>query len=354
MIRFGPAGIPLSCKGRTLRDGIEDVHNLSLTALEIQMVRSGTIVAYPDEDDVGVMMKDLEGRLIVEIERDGKLITDPKTKIKEDDTLIQMTAALTNNFNEVFDIGEYAKTVDVDVSIHTPNYMDLGSNTPLTDDCINSIRHAALIENALGGNIVVTNLGLYNGIDNESDLDDNIYANVKALMKWWKTKKLTPKLGVEITAQDEVFGSLEQILDMCDEIKGLVPVINWPQYYVRASGSLIDQEDFQYVLDQVEPYCTDCHIHTLFAGVEAPDMPNYRLTPIKKGDLKFDTLAECLVETKPDMTIISASPLLEHDAMYMRVIHERYLSKKVAKSIRARKKEEEEDAKENSDEEEEL
>ena len=35
MIRFGPAGIPLSCKGRTLKDGIEDVHNLSLSALEI-------------------------------------------------------------------------------------------------------------------------------------------------------------------------------------------------------------------------------------------------------------------------------------------------------------------------------
>ena len=39
MIRFGPAGIPLSCKGRTLRDGIEDVHTLGLTALEIQLVR---------------------------------------------------------------------------------------------------------------------------------------------------------------------------------------------------------------------------------------------------------------------------------------------------------------------------
>ena len=26
MIRFGPAGIPLSCKGRTIRDGIEDIH----------------------------------------------------------------------------------------------------------------------------------------------------------------------------------------------------------------------------------------------------------------------------------------------------------------------------------------
>ena len=51
MIRYGPAGIPLSCKGRTLKDGIEDVHNLALTALEIQMVRPKTYPRPPDEDE---------------------------------------------------------------------------------------------------------------------------------------------------------------------------------------------------------------------------------------------------------------------------------------------------------------
>ncbi|HEV2167190.1 MAG TPA: endonuclease IV, partial [Thermoplasmata archaeon] len=39
MIRFGPAGIPLSCKGRTLRDGIADVHHLGLSALEVQFIK---------------------------------------------------------------------------------------------------------------------------------------------------------------------------------------------------------------------------------------------------------------------------------------------------------------------------
>ena len=39
MIRFGPAGIPLSCKGRTIRDGIEDIHALGLHCMEIQLVR---------------------------------------------------------------------------------------------------------------------------------------------------------------------------------------------------------------------------------------------------------------------------------------------------------------------------
>ena len=59
MIRFGPAGIPLSCKGRTLKDGVEDVHALSLTAMEVQMVRSEAILSYPDREEEGLTVKDL-------------------------------------------------------------------------------------------------------------------------------------------------------------------------------------------------------------------------------------------------------------------------------------------------------
>lgn len=339
MIRFGPAGIPLSCKGRTLRDGIEDVHNLSLTALEIQMVRSGTTDVYPDEEDVGIPAKDLEGRFIIEIIRDDMSITDLNTPVEEDDILVQMPSAFATNFGELYEIGDLGKKLDVSVSLHTPNYIDLSSDSPLTDDCLNSIRHAALIENALGGDIVVTNLGLYSDPDDIDASLDSIYGNVDALMEWWKDEGLKPKLGIEITGQQEVFGSLEQVLDICHEFKGLVPVVNWPHYHSRTNGSLLEVEDFQYVIEQVEPYCKG-HIHSLFAGAEHSDGNELRLTPIKKGDLKFETLAECLIDIRPDMTIISSSPLLEHDAMYMRIIHERYLSKKVAKALRMKKKEE--------------
>lgn len=322
-----------------MRDGIEDVHNLSLTALEIQMVRSGTTDIYPDEEDVGIPAKDLEGRFIIEIIRDDMSITDLNTPVEEDDILVQMPSAFATNFGELYEIGDLAKKLDVSVSLHTPNYIDLSSDSPLTDDCLNSIRHAALIENALGGDIVVTNLGLYSDPDDIDASLDSIYGNVDALMEWWKDEGLKPKLGIEITGQQEVFGSLEQVLDICHEFKGLVPVVNWPHYHSRTNGSLLEVEDFQYVIEQVEPYCKG-HIHSLFAGAEHSDGNELRLTPIKKGDLKFETLAECLIDIRPDMTIISSSPLLEHDAMYMRIIHERYLSKKVAKALRMKKKEE--------------
>ena len=351
MIRFGPAGIPLSCKGRTLKDGVEDVHTLSLTALEVQMIRSETAVIYPEEEDIGLTMKDIEDRLVVEIVRDGEPIIDPNEPIEEDDALVIMISGVTDSFGELYTIGDLARRLDVSLSLHTPYYMDLGSNNELTDSCMDSIRYSAVVAEALGANIVTTNLGLYKPSMDMDEADENIFNNVAAIMDWWSANGLKPKLGVEITGKDNIFGSLEQVLDVCDNIEGVVPVINWPNYYSRSKpGSWgADEiqsweiEDFQYAIEQASAY-NDGKIHTLFSGLEHRNWSDVRLSPIKKGNLKFETLAECLIDMKPDITIISSSPLLEHDAMYMRTIHERALAKKVGKAIRQKRKEEEAEA----------
>jgi Endonuclease IV len=339
MIRFGPAGIPLSCKGRTLKDGIEDVHNLSLTAMEVQMVRATAYARYPHEEEIGLTIRDIEGDFVTEIIRDGEVITDPEEPIDEEDELIYMPSGITDCFGDLFPIGDMAKRLDVDVSLHTPYYMDLGSNSEMTESCLDSLRRAGLILNALNGSIVVTSLGLYTGKLPEEDIDANIIENVAILMDWWKDVGLKPKLGVEVTGHQSVYGSLDQILDLCENVDGVVPVLNFPHYHSRTDGSLLDPEDFLDILQQVEPYCKG-NIHTSFAGVEYYEGNEKRLTPIKKGDLKFEPLAEALCELRPDATIISSSPLLEHDAMYMRIINERVLSKRVAKALKEKRKSE--------------
>ena len=347
MIRFGPAGIPLSCKGRTLKDGVEDVHTLSLTALEVQMIRSETFVTYPEEEDVGLTMKDIEDRMVVEIVRDGESIIDPNEPIEEDDSLVCMVSGVTDSFGELYSIGDLARRLDVSLSLHTPYYMDLGSNNELTDNCIDSIRYSAVVANALGANVVTTNLGLYNPNIDMDEADENIINNVAMIMDWWNDNGLKPKLGIEITGKDNIFGSLEQVLDICEQIDGVIPVINWPNYYSRSRPSTWNAdeiqswevEDFQYAIEQAALF-NDGKVHTLFSGIEQRNSSDVRLSPIKKGALKFETLAECLIDMKPDITIISSSPLLEHDAMYMRTIHERALAKKVGKMIRQKRKEE--------------
>jgi deoxyribonuclease-4 len=336
MIRFGPAGIPLSCKGRTLKDGIEDVHNLGLTAMEIQMVRPNSYARPPEEEEIGMTIKDIQEDFVVEIVRDGIPMNDPELSIEEDDDLLYISSAVSDTFGSLYEIGEIAKRMDVTVSIHAPYYMDLGTEAPLAEMCLESIRHAALILNALDGTTVVTSLGLYENEDRE-DVDARIYENVVDLMDWWADEGIKPKLGIEISGHQETFGSLEQILDLCTEFENIVPVLNFPRHHARTDGSLLEVQDFIDVIETVQPY-SDGSVYSQFSGVEHSDGEERKLTPIKKGDLRFETLADALTEITPDITIISCSPLLEHDAMYMRIIEERVLSKKVAKNLKEMRK----------------
>ena len=69
MIRFGPSGIPLSCKGRTLKDGIEDIHTLGLNAMEVQFVRVNVFERFASEEEEGFIPTDVEGELIVDVLR---------------------------------------------------------------------------------------------------------------------------------------------------------------------------------------------------------------------------------------------------------------------------------------------
>ncbi len=338
MIRFGPAGIPLSCKGRTLEDGIEDVHNLSLSALEIQLVRAGSFTRPPEDEEVGGTIRDITDDFVVEILRDGESICDSEEPIEEDDDLVFMPSGVAGCFGDLFHIGGMAKRLDVNMSIHTPYYMDLGSETELAMECMNSIRYAGLIVNALDGDIVVTSLGIYDKKRSEEEIDDTIFQNVSDLLDWWDGNNLKPRLGIEVTGQQDVFGSLEQVIDICDQFGGaLTPVVNWSHLHSRTNGALLEVDDFIDVLQQIEPY-SDGRIHTAFAGVDYDEGNEKRLTPIKKGDLRFEPLAEALIEMKPNCTVISTSPLLEHDAMYMRIINERVLSKKVAKDLKEKRK----------------
>jgi deoxyribonuclease-4 len=208
---------------------------------------------------------------------------------------------------------------------------------------MNYLRYAGQLVNEVNGDVVVTSLGLYDGTNSKEEIEDNIINNLGDLVDWWQSVGLKPKIGIEITGQQDVYGSLDQVLDLCDMYGDVViPVLDFPHYHSRGCGCLVEPADYVNVIEQTLPYC-DGKFYARFAGVEHDgDGNELRLTPIKKGDLVFEKLGDALADMCPSGTIISSSPLLEHDAMYMRIIYERMVNKRVAKAIRASKKKESE------------
>ncbi len=336
MIRFGPAGIPLSCKGRTLKDGIEDVHNLGLSAMEAQLVRAHLQERPAEAEEAGLKPRNLTTDMVIEIVRKkgskDEIITDLDEPIKKGDSLVTLTSGIAKTYPELRELHNMADELDVSLSIHTPYYMDLVGEGELTTKSMDSIRWGGLMARELGASVVVTHMGLYGEVSQKT-AQKRIKERIGELAKWYKRHGISTPIGLELSGRQEIFGSIQEVVKTCKDISGTVPVINFAHYHARESGVLREPKDFDELLDELWDL-VDGEFYSHFSGVEHEGGNEKRFTSIKKGDLRFEPLAEALVERNQPITIISGSPLLEHDAMYMKVIMERVLAKKVSKETK--------------------
>ena len=144
--------------------------------------------------------------------------------------------------------------------------------------------------------------------------DDELYP----VFPW--LKEGTPsKIGIETSGRQELWGSLEEVLEVVNHVEGTIPVLNLAHIHARGHGRLRTSEDYGELFDQVRETIGTKEFYCHFSGVEHRMGNAMHYTQIKKSDLNFEPLAEFIIEEGSwlDMTLISDSPLLEHDAMYM-------------------------------------
>jgi deoxyribonuclease-4 len=289
MITFGPAGIPLSCKGRTVRDGIIYTRNLELDAMEVQFVR-------------GIRMTEEEAR-----------------KVRET-----------------------AEQAGVELHVKAPYYINLAGDEANVEMSFQKIMATGKLGHEMGAQTVVVHPGFYGELSKEETMT-RMVKNVRELRNAFVREGWTPRLGLEIMGKRNVFGSLEEVLEVCQKVKGIVPVIDFAHIHARGNGILQNPEDFAGVFEKLQGLKLD-HYLLHFTGIHYENgNARYRL-PIKKGDLKFEPLVDVLLDRNMSATIISTSPILEHDAMYMNIVFDRVKERRdarVAKELQDAIKQEE-------------
>ncbi len=296
MITFGPAGIPLSCKGRTVRDGIIYTRNLELDAMEVQFVR-------------GIRMDEEEAQ-----------------KVRET-----------------------AEEAGIELHVKAPYYLNLAGDEANVEMSKNKILAAGHLAHIMGAQTLVFHPGFYGELSKEETMQ-RVVKNLRDIRDVFVTEGWTPRLGMEIMGKRNVFGSLEEVLEVCQKVKGIIPVIDFAHIHARGNGILQNPEDFVAVLEKLAPLKLD-HFLIHFTGIHYENgNARYRL-PIKKGDLKFEPLCDVLLDSNISATIISTSPILEHDAMYMNIVFDRVKERRDARVARELKEavEAEEKAKKEAD-----
>lgn len=335
MIRFGPAGIPLSCKGRTLRDGIADVHHLGLAALEAQFIKVNPLQRVSLDEEIGQHPRDLLQQLLVAVGPTSLDTAEPTLSsllapVKRRATLTTLTTSLAKDYTDLQTTRALARSLDVDLTLHAPYYVDFFGSAEARQRSIRQIQWAGVLAEGLGGRLVVSHLGFYGAASREESIDQ-MTKIVGDLSRWLQTfTHGTARLGVEPSGHPDVFGSRAEVLELARRVRGVLPILNIPHVAARERMPLEKPEDFQPLVDEFRA-ASGGSLYLNFSGVEYFGPGEMRLTPVKRGQIRFDPLAEVLIERDYDATVISSSPLLEHDAMYMKLLYERALTRRWVK-----------------------
>ncbi len=331
MIRFGPAGIPLSCKGRTLRDGIADVHHLGLTAMEVQFIKVNPLSRPVLDEEIGKAPRDLLLQLPVSVgpgdRAAGPVPGGLLTPLKRREMLTLLTWSLAKDHADLEQTRALARALDVDLTLHAPYYVDFFGSADAREQSTRQIQWAGVLAHGLGARLAVTHLGFY-GPGPRSDSIQHLTETVTDLSAWLnKYSRGSVRLAIEPSGHPDVFGSREEVLELVRKVKGTVPVLNVPHLAARQRTTFDTAESLEPTMREfVAASGGPLYLH--FSGVEFYGPGEFRLTPIKRGQVRFDPLGELLAERDYDVTVISSSPLLEHDAMYMKLLYERALARR--------------------------
>ena len=277
MIRIGQAGIPLSCKGRTNKDGLVYTKQvLDLNAMEIQFVRG----------------------LFVMGDEEAQFIKD------------------------------YSKENDVEMHVHAPYYINLAGDEEI-ELSFDKILFSAKSANKMGAETVVIHPGYY-GEHNEKKTMKKIIKNTKKIHSMFKKEKIKAKIGLETMGKQKVFGSLDEIVEVCSNVKETIPVIDLGHVHARGDGCLKKREDFEGVFEKLKPLKLKHYLIHLTGVLYENGNELYHL-PIKKGDMPLMPLIDVVLDNNYNVTFISESPLMEHDAVYIRLQVEKAIMKRTGK-----------------------
>ncbi|MCI4344902.1 MAG: TIM barrel protein, partial [Thermoplasmata archaeon] len=241
-----------------------------------------------------------------------------------------LTWSLAKDYSDLHQTRALARALDVDLTLHAPYYVDFFGSQEARDRSIRQIQWAGVLADGLGARLTLTHLGFY-GTGDRADSVHDLSEITQSLSSWLKGYSGGHvRLGIEPSGHPDVFGSREEVLDLAHRVKGVVPVLNLPHLAARERTNFEDAAQLAPVIDQfVEASGGELYLN--FSGVEFYGPGEFRLTPIKRGHVRFDPLADLLADRDFDVTVISSSPLLEHDAMYMKLLYERALMRKWTK-----------------------
>ena len=217
-----------------------------------------------------------------------------------------------------------AKRNDVLVSLHGSYFINLFGEKEVAEASKRRLIACATAAQWMGAYVVVFHPGFYG----ENGKTETFKKCVEALKEVGQTLKTLGidkvKLGPETMGRHSQFGSLDEILGVCQEVEGTQLVIDWSHLHARAGGGLRTVEDFRNVVIKAEEKLgteavrnMHCHFSKIEYTYKTGEKRHCTLDEAGFGP-EFEKLSEVIVEFKLRPVMICETALQDIDAMKMR------------------------------------
>ncbi|BBD72391.1 endonuclease IV [Sulfodiicoccus acidiphilus] len=265
---LGPAGVPIAAQGKGTEEGIRKVKELGLNAMEVEFVQ-GVRMNQTTASRVGEVAREMGVRLSVHAPYFINLCSDENEKVEA-------------SKKRLLDTADRAERMGADaIAIHIAFY---GKRGP--EKCLRFV---------------------------ESQLGD-------VVDKARSAGAYSVKFGVETMAKETAVGTLDEVIELAKQIKGVIPYIDWAHTFARQGGQI----NYGDIIDRLVRELGLQHINSHFESVtprKGKFVDVHR--PIEYETPPFQPLAEALVRRDVSISLICESPKLEEDALKMKEVLER-------------------------------
>ena len=219
--------------------------------------------------------------------------------------------------DEVFKI---QKELDVKLTAHGPYWINL--NAVEDYKVVNSRNHilnSARIGSRCGAWSVVFHAAFY-----LKQPADKVYKRVKkemkALVKTLRDEGNDIWLRPETTGKGTQFGTLDELIQLSEEVDGVLPCTDFSHMHARENGGL-EYDDYMTMLSKLEnrlgrKALDNMHIH--MSGIEYTEKGEKKHLPIEESDFEYSDVLKALKDFNTKGIVVCESPELEYDAIKLK------------------------------------
>ncbi|MFH1073107.1 MAG: TIM barrel protein [Nanoarchaeota archaeon] len=268
---FGPAGAPLSCKTRDSAEGVSQTKKLGLGCMELEFVR-------------GVRM----------------------------------------GLDKAREVKRQAEQENIVLTAHGPYYINLNSEDKTKiQDSVRRILETARICHACGGWSIVFHAAYYMKLEKPA-VYSVVKKNLQEIITTLNAEKNAVWIRPETTGKDSQFGTLQELLQLSQELERVMPCIDFSHLHARSNGKFNTYGEFRELLYAVEKALGKAGLHNMhchISGINYGEKGEKNHLNLQESDLNVRAPLMALKEFDAKGVVISESPNIEGDALYMQKVY---------------------------------